>query len=141
MGADSGGLVVAGDAEADEAPLLSSGPLPFAKGRMPGHGERRLEKIGVVARVVDHRRAIAVRNASPIGHLFGPNEISSAHVGGIEPELPGRDVEDALGDEGRLSPSGAGVNLTRSAGSSTVRSTAIGSPARNDTLLVRVIVV
>ena len=66
-----------------------------------GVRERSLEDVGEVAAIEDDGHARA-GGANAIGHLLAPNEIPPAHLGWVQPELGGKQVERALAHEANL---------------------------------------
>ena len=63
--------------------------------------ERSLKDVGEVAAIEDDGHARA-GGANAIGHLLAPNEIPPAHLGWVQPELGGKQVERALAHEANL---------------------------------------
>src|SRR5204862_4644 len=62
-----------------------------------------------IAAVISDRLAVAIGDAGPIRHLVGTDHVAQTHLGGLELELSGNDIDDALHRERRLRTAGAAI--------------------------------
>ena len=97
----------AGEADADEPPVVARGRRAAAEVVVPRELERAVEARGVVTRVVQRAGWGAV------GHLVGGDEVPPREVGGIEPESPRCDSHRPLEPEVELRPAEAAVQAGR----------------------------
>ena len=111
--ADAGALDVAGDPEADPAPLGAGGLAPGLEAGVVDDLEQLVEARLVVAGVVDRRPAVLEGDADVVGELVGPDEVQAPDLGPVEPEL-GRDaVHHPLHHERRVRAARAAVGRGR----------------------------
>ena len=114
---DAGAFDVAAEAETEIAALRARLALPLAKRRHAADRvERLLQRLRIVAAVVDDRLAVAIGNAEAIGHLGARDHVAHPHVGRIEAKLGGDQVHDPLHGEGRFRPTGAAIGRVRDLG-------------------------
>ena len=105
----AGHLEIHRKADADQATVDARQRLLLANRWQVDHGNRSLQHLGIITRVVLLRQAASIEHASAVRHLLGADQVATSDLGRLHTKCGGHRVYGPLHSKGRLGPAGTTV--------------------------------